>query len=116
MIELNDQKQHNYFPTTNFSLKVDKEAVLKSGLVPAALADSIATEMDFKTPGNVLERNKIMMLDAIAHNDWKRPICFTTTLPRDNYLGLENYLQTDGLVYQLVPILNTPQIVLKGAG
>jgi hypothetical protein len=107
MIELNDQKQHNYFPTTSFSLKVDKEQVLKSGLVPANLKDSIVSEIDFKVPGTVFERNRIMMLDAIAHNDWKRPICFATTLPKDNYLGLDKYFQLNGLVFQLMPILNT---------
>lgn len=116
MITLNDGQQHNYFPTADFSLKVDKEQVLKNGVVPASMADSIVPELDFKVPGTVLERNKILALDAIAHNDWKRPICFTTTLPQDNYLGLEKYLQTEGLVYRLVPILNTPSNSIDGRG
>jgi len=114
MVELNDQKEHNYFPTNSFSIKVDKEQVLKNGVVPASMADSIVPEIDFKVPGTVLERNRILMLDAIVHNDWKRPICFATTLPQDNYLGLEKYLQSEGLVYQLVPILNTPANSIEG--
>jgi len=114
MIELNDQKQHNYFPTTSFSLKVDKEQVLKNGVVPASMSDSIVSEVDFKVPGTLFERNRIMMLDAIAHNDWKRPICFATTLPRDNYLGLEKYFQLEGLVFHLVPVLNTSTNSVEG--
>jgi hypothetical protein len=106
-IQLGDGEEHNYFPTSSFSLKVDKAQVIKDGIVSASMADSIASEVDFTVPGTLFERNKIMVLDAIAHNDWKRPICFTTTLPQDNYMGLEKYLQADGLVYQLVPILNT---------
>jgi hypothetical protein len=114
MIQLGDGREHNYFPTANFSLKVDKEQILKSGMVPANLADSIVSEVDFKVSGTILERNKIMVLDAIANNDWKRPICFATTLPQDNYLGLEKYLQTEGLVYRLVPILNTSTNSIEG--
>jgi hypothetical protein len=114
MIELNDQKEHNYFPTLSFSLKVDKEQVLKYGVVPASMADSIVPEIDFKVPGTLLERNRIMMLDAIANNDWKRPICFATTLPPDNYLGLEKYFQTEGLIYHLVPILSTTANSIEG--
>jgi Protein of unknown function (DUF2723) len=114
MIQLSDGKDHNYFPTANFSLKVDKEQVLKSGLVPAILADSIVPELDWKISGTVMERNKIMVLDAIAHNNWKRPICFATTLPQDNYMGLEQYLQVDGLVYQLVPVANTATNSVEG--
>lgn len=114
MIDPGDGKEQNYFPTANFSIKVDKQEVLKDAIVPASLGDSIVPEIDFKVPGTALERNKIMVLDAIAHNDWKRPICFTTTLPQDNYFGLENYLQTEGLVYQLVPILNTPSNTIDG--
>lgn len=114
MIPLGDNKNHNYFPTANFSMKVDKEQVLKNNVVPANLADSIVSEMDWKVPGTSLERNKILVLDAIAHNDWKRPICFATTLPQENYLGLEKYFQTEGLVYHLVPILNKPNNSIEG--
>jgi len=114
MIDLGDGKTSNYFPTNSFSIKVNKEQVLKNGVLPATMADSIVPEIDFKVPGTVLERNRILMLDAIAHNDWKRPICFATTLPQDNYLGLEKYLQTNGLVYQLVPILNTSSNSVDG--
>lgn len=114
MIDLGDGKPHNYFPTNAFSLKVDEEEVLKSGVIPASMKDSIVPEIDFKVPGTLLERNRIMMLDAIAHNDWKRPICFATTLPQENYLGLEKYLQSEGLVYQLVPIANRPENSIEG--
>ncbi len=112
-IQLGD-KEGNYFPTAYFSLKVNKDDVMKNHVVPANMTDSIVSEIDWKVPGNLLERNKIMVLDAIAHNDWKRPICFATTLPRENYLGLERYFQTEGLIYHLVPILNKPSNSFEG--
>jgi hypothetical protein len=113
MIQYGD-KEINYFPTANFSLKVDKAEVLKNNVVPASMADSIVPELKWKVPGNVLERNKILVLDAIAHNDWKRPICFTNSLPEDIYMGLDKYLEMEGLVYRLVPIENTASNSIQG--
>jgi hypothetical protein len=46
----------------------------------------------------------LMMLDLIAHNDWKRPIYYAVTIGSDGYIGLEDYFQAEGLAYRLVPI------------
>lgn len=48
-----------------------------------------------------------MLIDLLSHFDWKRPIYFTQLLDLDDY-GLLDYLQQDGFVYRLVPIV-TPQ-------
>ena len=42
-----------------------------------------------------------MLLDIIAKNNWEKPIYFTDYNSEDNYLGLTNYLQFEGLVYKL---------------
>ena len=44
-----------------------------------------------------------MLLDMLAHFDWKRPIHFTQVYILQS-LGLLNYLQFDGYSYRLVPI------------
>jgi len=98
-------KPINYFPTHNFSLKVNKEEVLKSGAIPSYLKDSIVSEIDWTMPGNIIQRNDMMVLDALAHNDWKRPIYFAVSLP--SYLGLDKYMQLEGMAYRLVPIKGT---------
>ncbi len=48
-----------------------------------------------------------MVLDLIAHNNWKRPIYFAVTTGAEAYLGLEEYFQLEGLAYRLMPIKNT---------
>lgn len=48
-----------------------------------------------------LFRNHLLLLDIIAKNNWERPIYFTDYNSQDNYLGLSNYLQFEGLVYKL---------------
>jgi len=44
------------------------------------------------------------VLDAVAHNNWKRPMCFAVTSGSEAFMGLEKYFQLQGLVYVLTPI------------
>ena len=44
------------------------------------------------------------MLVENARNGWERPIYFATTVARDAELGLENYLQNEGLARRVVPV------------
>lgn len=95
----------NYFPTHNFELKVNKQNVISSGALPKGISDSaIVPAIDWTMKGNGVYRSTLMVLDAMAHNDWKRPICFAVTTGSEAYMGLENYLQLEGLVYRLVPV------------
>lgn len=48
--------------------------------------------------------DQLAMLNIIAANAWKRPICFTSTYSTPGEIGLTPYLRQQGLVYQLVPI------------
>ncbi|NUQ80603.1 MAG: DUF2723 domain-containing protein [Bacteroidetes bacterium] len=44
-----------------------------------------------------------MIFDIIQANEWERPIYFAITVPEDNRIGLDNYLQLEGMVYRVVP-------------
>ncbi|HET7898196.1 MAG TPA: DUF2723 domain-containing protein, partial [Flavisolibacter sp.] len=48
--------------------------------------------------------DQLAMLNIIAANAWKRPICFTSP---DNSLGFGAYLRQQGMSFQLVPVANT---------
>jgi hypothetical protein len=48
-------------------------------------------------------KSQLLVLDILAHNDWKRPVYFVTGYHSDA-LGLEEYFQLEGLAYRLVPI------------
>jgi Co/Zn/Cd efflux system component len=104
----------NYFPTHKFELKVNKEEVLKSGAVPKWLADSISSAIDWTMPGDYLSKNTLMVLDLLANCDWKRPIYFTVTTGSDAYMGMEKYLQLEGLTYRLVPLAATSTNSIQG--
>ncbi|WP_456420369.1 DUF2723 domain-containing protein [Lutibacter sp.] len=91
-------------PTNKIRIPVDKEAVLKYGVVAQKDADLIVPYIDVEI-SSTLSKNRILMLDILANNNWEKPIYFTGGAQADEeYIWLKDYLQLDGLAYRLVPI------------
>jgi Protein of unknown function (DUF2723) len=88
-----------------FKVPVDTVLVRKNGTVNPE--DVVTTEMQFELPENelILSRDKMIILNIIASNAWKRPIYFTS-LPQVG-LGLQDFLRKDGLTYRLTPVRTT---------
>lgn len=95
-----------YYPTNQIRIPVNKKNVLDSGLVKARDSALIVDFIDVDLPKSALPKNRIMMLDIMANNDWKRPIYFSGgSFDKAEYIWMKDYLQLDGLAYKLVPIL-----------
>ncbi|MAP55596.1 DUF2723 domain-containing protein [Altibacter sp.] len=104
-VELQSGQMANTFPSKIIRIPVDKEAVLRNGIVAPEDADQIVPYIDIQLKGDVLYKNRMMMLDVIANNNWERPIYFSGgAFGDDDYLWMKDYLQLDGVVYKLVPI------------
>jgi len=104
----NGQTIH-FYPTNKIRINVDKNTIIKNKVVNPKYNDSIVPYMDIDIKGRALYKNRLMMLDILANNDWKRPIYFSGgAFDDEDYLWLKDYLQLDGMVYKLVPIKNTP--------
>ena len=95
----------NYFPTRHISIPVNKDEVLKNGTVKAKDADKIENTIYATIDGSYIYKNRLLMLDIVANNNWERPIYFTGgAFGSDDYIWLKDYLQLDGMCYKLVPI------------
>jgi hypothetical protein len=94
----------SFFPSRQLVYPVDKAAVLANNVIDPKNADSIVSQMNINLTGNYLTKDELMILDIIANNNWKRPIYFAITVGRDKYLNLQDYFQTEGFAYRLVPI------------
>ncbi|WP_396590554.1 DUF2723 domain-containing protein [Allomuricauda sp. R78024] len=93
-----------FYPTNKIRIPVNKDMVLKNGLVAKKDAALIVDYIDVDLP-SVLYKNRVLMLDIMANNDWERPIYFSGGSFDDNeYIWMKEYLQQDGLAYKLVPI------------
>ncbi|RNC88436.1 MAG: DUF2723 domain-containing protein [Winogradskyella sp.] len=95
----------NYYPTRNIKIPVNKETVLKNGIVKSKDADKILDYLDIRISGSAIYKNRLLMLDIIANNNWERPIYFSGgAFADEDYIWMKDYLQLDGLCYKLVPI------------
>jgi tetratricopeptide (TPR) repeat protein len=104
-VELRNGHSVNYYPTNKLRLTVDRNAVIQNKVVPPALYDSIVPYIDIDIKGDALYKNRLMMLDIVYNNNWKRPIYFTGgSFGDDDYLWMKDYLQLDGMVYKLMPV------------
>jgi len=92
-------------PTNKIRIPVDKETVLKNGIVEQEDAHLIEPYIDLEFTGTSLTKNRILMIDILANNKWEKPIYFTGGAQADEeYIWLKDYLQLDGMTYKLVPI------------
>ena len=94
----------NYLPTKNFKLTVNEADVLKNHVITPDQKGRLATAIQWKYTSNYVTKENLAMLDILSHNDWVRPICFTTTIGQENLIGLQSYLYKEGMVYHLLPL------------
>ncbi|WP_426584853.1 glycosyltransferase family 117 protein [Mucilaginibacter sp. R-33] len=104
MVEYNNGDVANYLPTNKFKLTVNADEVIKTGSVPAANKDKIAPEMDWTFNGRYVTKDVLAMMDILSHNNWKRPIYFSVTVPNSNMIGLDKYMYNEGFAYRLLPL------------
>jgi len=104
-VEMQSGQTVQTFPSKNIRIPVDKEAVLRNGIVEEKDAHLILDYIDIHIKSDILYKNRMMMLDIIANNNWERPIYFTGgAFGDEDYLWMKDYLQLDGMAYKLVPI------------
>lgn len=104
-IKIGEGQEVVFYPTHKIRVPVNKENVLKSGLVKEKDSALIVDYIDIDLPQSALPKNRILMLDILANNNWERPIYFTGgSFDNAEYLWMKDHLQLDGLVYKLVPI------------
>jgi hypothetical protein len=95
----------NFLPTENVRIPVNKENVIKYNIVNKENARLIENEIVIKIKSQALYKNRLLMLDIIANNEWKRPIYFTGgAFGDEDYIWMKEYLQLDGMCYKLIPI------------
>ena len=97
-------------PTDSIVMKVDKEAVRRSGMkIPEALGDSIPEYMTITlrdangNPKRALYKSELMMLEMLANANWERPIYMAITVGSENHLGMGNHFMQEGLAYRFTP-------------
>ena len=88
-------------PTDSIVIKVDKEAVKRSGML---ITGEIPEYMNISLKGKrALYKNELMMLEMLSQANWERPIYIAISVGSDNELGLSDHFIQEGLANRITP-------------
>ncbi len=96
----------SHLMTRKMYMPVNKAQVLANKVVPESDSARIADVMRFNLGDDLtyIVKDQLAMLDIVASNLWERPIYWAVTCREDRLLGLQDYLQLEGLALRLTPI------------
>ena len=110
LIQMKNGGEVNIFPSSVFTLDVNKENAIKAGIINAtdSCRSSITLNYDGET---MITREEIMMLDIMSNFDWKRGVYFSSN--RGSKLATrllsQGCLKQIGVAYELNPSVSRNQ-------
>ncbi|HIZ85387.1 MAG TPA: DUF2723 domain-containing protein [Candidatus Coprenecus stercoravium] len=98
-------RQESFIASKKLLIPVNKENVIKHGIVPEKDYDKILDTVCLELPAGktMLDKTELMILDMLSNYEWDRPIYFMTQ-GGSLQIGIEPYLQFEGYTYKFVPI------------
>ncbi|HPB89561.1 MAG TPA: DUF2723 domain-containing protein [Bacteroidales bacterium] len=100
--KLSDGKT-DFLPAKQLLIPVNKENVKKYGIVAEKDYDKIVDTVVLNINADRIGKTSLIILDFLSTYQWDRPVYCVTT-GTDLNLGLENWLQIDGMANKFVPI------------
>ena len=109
----------SYLPSRRLFIPVDSERAIESGMVDRSMASQIVDRIEIDlTDRDFLVKDELAVLDLLVSNFYDRPVYFSVTARQDKLLGLEDYMQMEGLALRFVPIRtpSDPTLAIYGSG
>lgn len=99
-----------FYPARNLFMNVNRNEVLSNNVVSEKDKENIVPVMNmgFGEGKRYLGKQEIFILDLLANNHWERPMYFATTVGKESFTGLNDYLQLEGMAYRIVPVKKHP--------
>ena len=106
-LPLTGGKMVDYIMSRKFIIPVNKENVLKYGILDEKYADMIPDQITLTIPKDksYLTKPELFMLDLLSNYQWDRPISLLS-MGGDINVGQKDYLMYDGFSFRFVPIKN----------
>jgi tetratricopeptide (TPR) repeat protein len=105
MIDASGQGDYtNYLPSNKLVIPVDTSLVLANGTVRSHFRNRMVSPMIWEYSDNYAYKGDLAIMDLLSNNGWKRPVYISTTVPADQYKGLEKYFIQEGMAYRLAPV------------
>ena len=104
-IELTSGRMVDYIMSRRISVPVNKENVLRYGILEEKYADMIPDEivLTISPDKDYITKPELFMLDLLSNYQWDRPINLLN-MGGDINIGIKDYLMYEGFSYKVVPI------------
>ncbi len=106
-IPLSNGRDVDYIMSRKLVLPVNKENVIRYGILDEKYADQIPDQIVLQIPEgkDYLTKQELFMLDLLSNYQWDRPINLLS-MGVDINIGIKDYLMYEGFSYKFVPIKN----------
>ena len=104
-IPLSNGQQVDYLMSRKLILPVNKENVIKYGILDEKYADMIPDQIILQIPEDktYITKPELFMLDLLSNYQWDRPINLLSK-GGDINIGIKDYLMYEGFSYKFVPV------------
>lgn len=94
-----------FLPTKTMFIPINRDALVKKGMFPTLDTADYAKiiPVAFSPQKNYITKDDLAILDVISSNINDRPIYFATTCINEKLMGLNDYMQLEGLALRIVP-------------
>ena len=93
-----------FIPTKRFKITLDIPALVKAGVIPESMADSINPVIRWEIGKQALYRHELMILDILGTNKFLRDInIMNPGYIRDVFTPIYSYTVQDGMNHKLIP-------------
>ena len=106
-VPLSSGRKVDYIASRRISVPVNRENVLKYGIVEEKFADMIPDEIVLTIPKDkeYISKPELFMLDLLSNYEWDRPL-HMLNMGGDINIGIKDYFEYQGYSFKFVPIKN----------
>ena len=104
-VELTSGKMVDYIMSRKISIPVNKENVIRYGILDEKFANRIPDEIVLEMPQSktFITKPELFLLDLLSNYQWDRPVNMLS-MGGDLDIGQKSYLMYEGFSYKFVPI------------
>ena len=105
----------DYIASRKISIPVDRENVIRAGILDAKYASQIPDSIIITIPKDkdMITKPELFMLDLLSGYKWDRPINLLS-MGGDINIGIKEYLEYEGYSFKLIPIKNKTTTTVAG--
>ena len=108
-----EKKEFHVIPTDTINIRIDKDAVLRSGIIlPKSIRHLKGEELKNAIPDKLfislkdirmLTKVDLLILEILANCNWERPLYMAISVGEATKLKFDNYFVQEGLAFRFTP-------------